>query len=69
MYDKWLANGVHQYTEAGNMKSSSTTNNCRMVGKELIIHSFQVCTLNHGHIKGKRMSKKKYQKNTLKLAI
>ena len=52
-YDEWLATGVHQYTEAGNMKSTSRElvvtwilEAWRCLDKTLIAKSFKSCGLN-----------------------
>ena len=52
-YDEWLASGVHQYTEAGNMKPASRylvvgwiLESWNGVEKNLIIKSFKSCGLN-----------------------
>ena len=52
-YDEWLATGVHQYTEAGNMKSASRElvvtwilEAWRRLDKTLIAKSFKSCGLN-----------------------
>ena len=53
MYDEWLANGVHQYTEAGSMKPAPRNivvqwnlKAWQMIKKDLIIESFQECGVN-----------------------
>jgi len=53
MYDEWLANGVHQFTEAGNMKPAPRRmvvewiiNAWQKLSKDLIIDSFKGCALN-----------------------
>ena len=52
-YDEWLASGVHQYTEAGNMKPASQhllvewiLESWNRLDKSLIINSFNSCALN-----------------------
>ena len=52
-YDEWLATGVHQYTEAGNMKPASRElvviwilEAWRRLDKTLIGKSFKSCRLN-----------------------
>ena len=52
-YDEWLATGVHQYTEAGNMKSASRElvvtwilEAWRRLDKTLIAKSFKSCGFN-----------------------
>ena len=52
-YDEWLASGVHQYTEAGNMKPASRhlvvewiLESWNRLEKNLIIKSFKSCGLN-----------------------
>ena len=53
MYDKWLVNDVHQYTEVGNTKPAPRgivvewiLRAWQMIGKELIINYFEWCALN-----------------------
>ena len=53
MYDEWLANGVHQFTEAGNMKSAPRRlvvewilKAWQMLEKDLIVNSFHGCAVN-----------------------
>ena len=52
-YDKWLASGVNQCTEAGNMKPASwhfvvewILESWNRLGKNIIIKSFKSCGLN-----------------------
>ena len=52
-YDEWLASGIHQYTEAGNMKPVSRylvvewiLESWNLLEKNLIIKSFRSCGLN-----------------------
>ena len=52
-YDEWLASGVHQYTEAGNMKPAPwhlvvewILESWNRLEKNLIIKSFKSCGLN-----------------------
>ena len=52
-YDEWLASGVHQYTEAGNMKPASRhllvewiLESWNRLDESLIINSFKICALN-----------------------
>lgn len=53
LYDQWLSDGVHQYTEAGNMKAPSRKKLVEWIleawsslSKESIINSFKCCGLN-----------------------
>ena len=52
-YDHWMAEGVHQYTEAGNMKPPPRkkivqwiSESWAALSKEVIVESFKSCALN-----------------------
>ena len=53
LYDQWLSNGVHHYTEAGNMKAPSRKKIVEWIpeawssfSKEIIVNSFKCFRLN-----------------------
>ena len=56
MYDEWMEEGVHHFTEARNMKPPTrkmtvewTLQPWSQLSKQLIINSFKSCALNLAH--------------------
>ena len=54
LYDQWLSDGIHHYTEAGNMKAPSWKRIVEWIleawsdlSTECIVNSFKCCGLNH----------------------
>ena len=52
-HDQWMANGVHEYANSGNMKPSSRKmivqwilDSYKEVHEKIIVKSFKVCVLN-----------------------